>query len=390
MVMTPKKKIYGICYNLIRFMVIFVQSLKSFLLTMRYMNTFLLIFIYYLPILHCSCISGDDMTCSLGGKCINNTCICDPTWTGLYCDVLDLLPSNKYKAFYRSYESSWGGSVLYDETDKQYHMFVSDMSYNCTLSSWQTNSRIIHTISYYPDGPYKMKNISIPIFSHNPTIHKIPNNAGYFIYHIGSANAKNGWKNCSNTSDNNLQSKSTFNPNRAYAKSLNDNWINYKGNGCNNPAALPFKNGTTLLVCKVKCPGNETCDMMNVAISSGWNDSFVTVTNLTNVQGEDAYIWRDPNGYYHMLFHILQPHKRGATAFSKDGYNWIYANRTEAFPHYFTLLNGTQVNVARRERHQLLFDSNGWPSYLFNGITPENDPNLFSYTGVQPINISLT
>ena len=76
------------------------------------------------------------------------------------------------------------------------------MSYNCTLSNWQTNSRIIHTISQFPDGPYSMVNITINIFSHNPTIHKIPKTNNYFMYYIGSANTKNNSKiNCAgNTS----------------------------------------------------------------------------------------------------------------------------------------------------------------------------------------------
>ena len=73
------------------------------------------------------CVDGDDLTCSLGGKCINKVCQCDPTWKGEYCNELDLLPSNTYKAWYRSYESSWGGSVVYSNSDKQYNMFAADM-----------------------------------------------------------------------------------------------------------------------------------------------------------------------------------------------------------------------------------------------------------------------
>eukprot|EP01083_Nonionella_stella_P236287 830014_1 len=74
--------------------------------------------------------------CSLGGKCVNNECICDPTWYGDDCGQLNLLPATNYKAYYHETESSWGGSVVYNSTSKQYHMFVSDMSYNCTLNQW--------------------------------------------------------------------------------------------------------------------------------------------------------------------------------------------------------------------------------------------------------------
>ena len=33
-------------------------------------------------------------------------------------------------------------------------MFVSDFVFKCGLSVWSTNSRIIHTTSKYPQGPY--------------------------------------------------------------------------------------------------------------------------------------------------------------------------------------------------------------------------------------------
>ncbi len=63
--------------------------------------------------------------------------------------------------------------VVYSNEDKLYHMFAADMAYNCTLSSWQTNSRVVHATSTKPNG------------------------SGYFIYHIGTANSEDGWKNCS-------------------------------------------------------------------------------------------------------------------------------------------------------------------------------------------------
>ena len=89
-----------------------------------------------------------------------------------------------------------------------------------------------------------------------------------------------------------------------------------------------------------------------------------------------------------MILHTI-PHKHGATAWSKNGLDWYYNSSVIAFPKYFTLLNGTQIQLARRERHQILLDDNGWPMYLFNGVEEVGSVNGFTYTGVQPINNSV-
>ena len=141
---------------------------------------------------------GDDFTCtsdydcSLGGKCINNTyCKCDPTWRSYDCSVLNLLASKTSRAFYRPTESSWGGSVLYDNNTGLYHMFVSDMSFHCGLHSWEYNSRVVHAISYDPEGPFNdtnwlnnipnRQNVASDIWSHNPTAHYVPSQKLYKI-----------------------------------------------------------------------------------------------------------------------------------------------------------------------------------------------------------------
>ena len=108
-------------------------------------TTAVLFIIFYLVQIALSC--KDELDCSLGGKCINNQCSCDATWTGDYCDQLNLLPAKNYKALYREFEMSWGGSVVYNKTTDTYHMYVSDFAYNCTSATWQSNSRVLHAIS---------------------------------------------------------------------------------------------------------------------------------------------------------------------------------------------------------------------------------------------------
>ncbi len=70
-------------------------------------------------------------------------CACFDGWKGTTCEVLDLLPvdSQKVGLVLPNRESStWGGSIVYH--DGLYHMFASEILYNCGLYSWTTNSQV--------------------------------------------------------------------------------------------------------------------------------------------------------------------------------------------------------------------------------------------------------
>ena len=72
-------------------------------------------------------------------------CECFDGWKGNTCEVLDLMPVDPQKVglVLPNHDSStWGGSVLYYEGDGLYHMFASEILYNCGLYSWTTNSQV--------------------------------------------------------------------------------------------------------------------------------------------------------------------------------------------------------------------------------------------------------
>ena len=129
-----------------------------------------------------------------------------------------------------------------------------------------------------------------------------------------------------------------------------------------------------------------------VAMSESYDKPLQWIAT-TNIYGEDGYFWRDINGYFHMIYHTIKIGPRlPSHAYSPNGIDWYMATTNlsnAAFPFYYTLLNGTEIKLGRRERTQILLDENGLPSYIFNGVEPDNDiyPD-FTYTGVQPINTS--
>lgn len=365
-----------------------------------------------------------EFDCSLGGECVDSKCVCNPEWTGLDCGMLNLLPASNYKAFYRSNESSWGGSVIYSSSDNKYHMFVADMSYNCNLTQWETNSRVVHATSDTPDGNYKQVSITVPIWAHNPTAHQIPNQSTdtFVVYHIGNGQDHGTPLNCSagdssmrsseNMNDTNSsgdynykdQTSSDFKdydaPNMAVSVGdINGDFTEYDSSdgswAYNNPGAYFFANGSCILVYKVGCENwdsSDFCAEFAIAISDSYKGPFKTVRNYIGVYGEDPYLWRDKNNNFHILFqggnygHGLPGYVgHFHTAYSQNGFDWNVANLTTAYNQTINLKNGSEVQVYRRERSQLLFNDDGQPSYLFNGVTLSSQSS-FSFTSVQPIN----
>jgi hypothetical protein len=112
---------------------------------------------------------GDELDCSLNGQCVAGTCVCNPAWEGADCGRLVLLPAGApaFGAGSGGNFSSWGGGVL--QVEGSYHMFASVMANECGLNTWTTNSFIQHAVSNSPLGPFQLREVVRPIFSHNPT-----------------------------------------------------------------------------------------------------------------------------------------------------------------------------------------------------------------------------
>ena len=73
------------------------------------------------------------------------------------------------------------------------------------------------------------------------------------------------------------------------------------------------------------------------------------------------------------------------TAFSPDWLHWTVAADSMVFDGNVTLAAGGDLVLARRERHQLLFDASGAPSHLFNGAMLLHAAGDATFTSVQPI-----
>jgi hypothetical protein len=88
--------------------------------------------------------------------------------------------------------------MLFDGT--KYHLFASAMTNGCGLNRWSSNSRVEHTVSASPTGPFAFADIALNTWAHNPAPIKLPGgDAAYAIVHIdGGGGGPNGGRNCTN------------------------------------------------------------------------------------------------------------------------------------------------------------------------------------------------
>merc|ERR1712039_516270 len=139
--------------------------------------------------------------------------------------------------------------------------------------------------------------------------------------------------------------------------------------------------------------GGSPWRQMAVYIAESWRGPY-RLRTLTPVFGEDAYVWEGPRAF-HMIVHSMHPHKIPTVAWSPDGINWIpngYAGPDrgepvprQSFSHTIELESGSSLQLARRERHQVLVDPvTREPLALYNGATLPGKGD-YSFTAVQLI-----
>eukprot|EP01047_Picozoa_sp_COSAG01_P046947 COSAG01_NODE_4444_length_5017_cov_4.901179_4_plen_409_part_00 len=135
--------------------------------------------------------------CSLNGDCnASGLCVCDQGWSGQFCSQLDLLPVENGTGLDQlhgqhtstSPASTWGGTVLYDNTTNLWHMWASEILHHCGIHRWVTNSVVVHATSDRADGVFTRKEEVFPLFSHEPTAARAPTGEYvlYLTHHNGS------------------------------------------------------------------------------------------------------------------------------------------------------------------------------------------------------------
>jgi hypothetical protein len=386
----------------------------------------------------------DDQSCSFNGICVRRPsygsyCQCDPGWTGVYCESLDLAPvhngSGLQDLLTSENRSTWGGSVLFHPQDGLYHMWLSEITHRCGIHRWVSNSVVSHAVSRGPAENWKFHKTTtlFPIFTHEPIAARDPETGDYglFISHYpnGSAADSNIICHCLDGSTSTAtapechgepglgENKSMFTY-FTIARSPYGPWGPLQSLELETPQKHVDLNFAPIIL------NNRTLlawSRWDIWTATDWrNPTTYAVQGQApnfsdpngNWEGEDPSMWRDAKGRFHTLSHNGERGQGGTSTqplgdcgrhlFSATGRagTWITAPSPLggcAYPRVnVSFADGTVRSFYRRERPHLIFDAQGIPVALSTAVIdsprgpfmpdflpPQRDA---SYTMVQSVN----
>ena len=100
-------------------------------------------------------------------------------------------PSNfSEQAFHNTSTWSWGGSIIHVAEDHAFpfHMFTEVQTGGCGVSGWQTNGKVIHSVSKNPAGPYHWVGDALPVWHTGPHIMRATDGT-FLLWSMGTTNA---------------------------------------------------------------------------------------------------------------------------------------------------------------------------------------------------------
>lgn len=344
----------------------------------------------------CVCLAPQ---CNLNGV-INGdgACVCDQGWRGADCGELSVSPGPANLGYHNTSSgvgASWGANAVFSQG--LWHAFVAEMTLNCTLNEYGSNSGIIRATSPSVGGPYTYAETVIAPFAHNPTIRELPNGTGYLLFMIGGTPSTQ--QDCRmGTLARRLRTSSTDDPSGiavSYAPTVLGPWSHptrvefshYNTSALlncafTNPSPSILPNGSVLLAfqggyCHSIIPGIGEEDI-GVALAPSWNATYALVTGAPIATlppwcvaglGEDPFLYRNSRGEFHMLIHGMCFATFNAIhAFSEDGVAWSLSP-TPPYSYMVNYSGAAPELYWRVERPQLVLDpATAAPLALFNGV----------------------
>lgn len=340
--------------------------------------------------------------------------------------MLDLLPAQSYESFHGLSEmsSSWGGSILAipDKQGHKYAMFAAEMTNNCTLRHWLTNSEVVLAVADAPTGPYKEMFQVIEPWAHNPEAiatkdgHVAIFTLGDGIPFHGPEVVCNGTENPAATTEfppkpsappRRLQSGDThtvqftvhyaplangsFAEKAAWAAvnvSIVDFPVEFKFPGNWNPAPFELPDGRVRIMVHTGwsgITGNVTGWSGEVIVEADtWRGPFKLVSSrditACTFCEEDPFMWQDHRGNWHVLYHRMFDNGTdtrskdaeglwsGGHSFSYDGLTW--SPITRCYNTTVFLEGGGSQAFVSRERPKLILGPDGRPTHLSNAVQP--------------------
>lgn len=359
-----------------------------------------------------NCTSERD--CTYNGLCVGGACVCDAGWGGPACAQLKLGVTDPTLGHpWGAAGSSWGGVPVFDPVGGQWHLYYSQIDRGCGLEHWSTNSRVVHGVSSNPLGPFIDKDVVEPAFAHNT--HGMRTADGvWVVWYIGCGQGERV-ANCSASAADALPlAPRTVPPGRpgdnpsplcapqpfgalgemyitySWAPSPDGPWtplgrpaITGSFNASTwwpwltNPSPWQLPDGSVLL--GMSADGGVSRKCVGFARADAWNGTYTIEGAAAPAApipgGEDTFVWVNARGHRHALWHDVSGRSNGGHAYAPadDPTAWTVTTH-ELYNATLTWPNGTTGVANDRERPKLLFDAEGVPLGLFNGLIPPSIP----------------
>ncbi|EGB06240.1 hypothetical protein AURANDRAFT_65813 [Aureococcus anophagefferens] len=362
-------------------------------------------------------------SCSANGALVAGACRCKDGWRGPDCGALDLVdggrplwpPASRFGA-----ASSWGASVV--AHDGAHWIFVSEMAAGCGLATWRSNSMVVAARSGDgPLGPYAAAEMMIPGTAKSPWI----------LLHIGGYRVE-AKRTCGGGVTTPERRRLAGRGARRRPRDAAPVSREGRPAAAGEPGAPPREKrpnlGTRVLVADgprgpwnattLACAeGHENCDFANPAMAidpdtgealaaykiihgpfrgraiafaraPSWRGPFAPASRdrWNKAPGipcgshqyfacEDPFLWRAPDGVYHVLFHHSDGRTRedlGGHAWSDDGGATWTLSETNAYGNNFTTFDGARHTFKRPQRPQLHVAADGTPLALVLGVAGDS------------------
>jgi hypothetical protein len=273
-----------------------------------------------------------------------------------------------------------------DNDPYKYHLFAAAFTNHCGLNAWKSNSEVIHAVSNSPVGPFEFHDVALPVWHHNPQIVRHTDGT-YLLFSIGlSPEPKPA--NCTKDDiesevDDNMASQELIQLH--YSNSIYGPWtmllINGNSNLFDGTNPTPWVNPDGSLYV-----GSHSKDF-TVSMAPHWKGPYSAAKVVFQPDGvyniEDPFLWFDSKAQkWKVLLHQYnatdtknQVRVGGyAESATSDIYGaWtLQSNETPAYNITVHFTDSTTINYTRRERPKLLFNPDGTPSILYNGVCYQN------------------
>jgi hypothetical protein len=339
-----------------------------------------------------------DEDCSLNGACTAGACACFAPWAGESCGLLSFEPGPSVSGYgVAPRVNAWGGNAIFFEG--QWHLWVSEMSANCSLADWYRNSQVVHAVASSPVGPFARTDVALPVFAHEPqaSLSWLADGTPQFaLWHVGTADGGSNPNNCSSGAR--ADEAAALPPRGRSAAASSTLHVATSPFGpwtpvpnvpdCNNPSQAQHRNGTVFLLCNNAANQRETNATLFSAPSIEGPYSiagFVAGPSPDANVPEDGFLFFDARGNWHVIYHTYtfpgegvscanppdcDPTSISGHSFSRDGLSWTVS----PLQPYFNVANFSDapaLHMSTRERPHLIFAEDGvTPVALSNGICP--------------------